>query len=348
MSELDRYDYQLPPELIAQEPLACRSDARLMVIDRARQTIDHVHVRDLPDLLRPADVLVLNNTRVLPARLIGTRTRTGGRWTGLFLETDGRDVWKIMSRTRGKLQIGETVTLHARESGETLNLDLLHPLEDGLWAVRPDSSTPLVELLDKFGRVPLPPYIRGGNMVDTDHQTYQTVFASEPGAVAAPTAGLHFTAPLLEQIASRGIGLAEITLHVGLGTFRPLQSETLAEHHMHREAGEIDETTCQLLNDRRRAGGRVIAIGTTSVRVLETASQTGQLQPWADATDLFIRPPYTFQFTDALFTNFHLPRSTLLILVKTLGGDALIHEAYQQAIAERYRFYSYGDAMLIL
>ena len=174
------------------------------------------------------------------------------------------------------------------------------------------------------------------------------MFASEPGAVAAPTAGLHFTAPLLEQIASRGIGLAEITLHVGLGTFRPLQSETLAEHHMHREAGEIGETTCQLLNDRRRAGGRVIAIGTTSVRVLETASQTGQLQPWADATDLFIRPPYTFQFTDALFTNFHLPRSTLLILVQTLGGDALIHEAYQQAIAERYRFYSYGDAMLIL
>ncbi|MEE3370861.1 MAG: tRNA preQ1(34) S-adenosylmethionine ribosyltransferase-isomerase QueA [Planctomycetota bacterium] len=348
MSELDRYDYQLPTELIAQEPLPCRSDARLMLVDRASQSIEHLHVRDLPDLLQPNDVLVLNNTRVLPARLTGTRTRTGGRWTGLFLETDGRDLWKILSRTRGKLQIGETVTLHARESGETLTLDLLHPLEDGLWAARPDSSSPLVELLDKFGRVPLPPYIRGGNMVDTDQQRYQTVFASSPGAVAAPTAGLHFTAALLKLIASRGIGIAEITLHVGLGTFRPLQSDTLAEHRMHRETGEIGESTCHLLGERRRAGGRVIAVGTTSVRVLETASQTGQLEPWADATDLFIRPPYTFQFTDALFTNFHLPRSTLLILVQTLGGDDLIREAYQQAIAERYRFYSYGDAMLIL
>ena len=348
MSELARYDYRLPAELIAQEPLVCRSDARLMVVDRTDQTIEHAHVRDLPDLLRSTDTLVLNNTRVLPARLVGTRTRTGGRWTGLFLETDGRDLWKIMSRTRGKLQIGETVTLRARESGETLNLDLLHPLEDGLWAVRPESSAPLVQLLEQFGRVPLPPYIRGGNMVDTDQQTYQTVFASEPGAVAAPTAGLHFTAPLLEQIASRGIGIAEVTLHVGMGTFRPLQSETLAKHRMHREAGQIDEKACQLLNQRRRDGGRIIAVGTTSVRVLETASQTSQLQPWADATDLFIRPPYTFKCTDALLTNFHLPRSTLLILVQTLGGDSLIRQAYRTAIAERYRFYSYGDAMLIL
>ncbi|MBB75595.1 MAG: tRNA preQ1(34) S-adenosylmethionine ribosyltransferase-isomerase QueA [Planctomycetaceae bacterium] len=348
MSELDRYDYQLPTELIAQEPLPHRSDARLMLVDRASQSIEHLHVRDLPDLLQPNDVLVLNNTRVLPARLTGTRTRTGGQWTGLFLETDGRDLWKILSRTRGKLQIGETVTLHARESGETLTLDLLHRLEDGAWAVRPDSSTPLVELLDKFGRVPLPPYIRGGNMVDSDRQRYQTVFASSPGAVAAPTAGLHFTTALLKLIASRGIGIAEITLHVGLGTFRPLQSETLAEHHMHRETGSIGKSTCQLIDERRRAGGRVIAVGTTSVRVLETASQTGQLEPWADTTDLFIRPPYTFQFTDALFTNFHLPRSTLLILVQTLGGDDLIREAYQQAITERYRFYSYGDAMLIV
>ena len=348
MSELARYDYHLPAELIAQEPLVCRSDARLMVVDRTDQTIEHAHVRDLPDLLRSTDTLVLNNTRVLPARLVGTRTRTGGRWTGLFLETDGRDLWKIMSRTRGKLQIGETVTLRARESGETLNLDLLHPLEDGLWAVRPESSAPLVQLLEQFGRVPLPPYIRGGNMVDTDQQTYQTVFASEPGAVAAPTAGLHFTAPLLEQIASRGIGIAEVTLHVGMGTFRPLQSETLAKHRMHREAGQIDEKACQLLNQRRRDGGRIIAVGTTSVRVLETASQTSQLQPWADATDLFIRPPYTFKCTDALLTNFHLPRSTLLILVQTLGGDSLIRQAYRTAIAERYRFYSYGDAMLIL
>ena len=184
--------------------------------------------------------------------------------------------------------------------------------------------------------------------VDTDQQTYQTVFASEPGAVAAPTAGLHFTAPLLEQIASRGIGIAEVTLHVGMGTFRPLQSETLAKHRMHREAGQIDEKACQLLNQRRRDGGRIIAVGTTSVRVLETASQTSQLQPWADATDLFIRPPYTFKCTDALLTNFHLPRSTLLILVQTLGGDSLIRQAYRTAIAERYRFYSYGDAMLIL
>ena len=348
MSDLDRYDYDLPDELIAQQPLACRSDARLMVVDRGQQSIAHQHVRDLPDLLHFQDTLVLNDTRVIPARLVGRRTRTGGRWSGLFLEQDDHNIWKVLSRTRGKLEVGETLTLDAHDSTKTLILHLLQPLDDGLWAVRPGTPESTFDLLDQFGRVPLPPYIRGGNMVDADRQNYQTVFASEPGAVAAPTAGLHFTAPLLREIATRGVAVSRVTLHVGLGTFRPLQTDTLTAHRMHSETGAIGAETSQLLNQRRQEGGRIVAVGTTSVRVLETAAHAGQLRPWSGATNLFIRPTYRFQCTDALLTNFHLPRSTLLILVQTLAGDTLIREAYRVAIAQRYRFYSYGDAMLIV
>jgi S-adenosylmethionine:tRNA ribosyltransferase-isomerase len=219
---------------------------------------------------------------------------------------------------------------------------------EGVWTARPETSEETLVLLERAGRVPLPPYIRDGEMADADRQTYQTVYAEKPGAVAAPTAGLHFTPPLLNQLEDRGIELCRVTLHVGLGTFRPISTATLNEHPMHAEWACIDASTVGRLQQIRAAGGRIVAVGTTVVRTLETAAATGQLQAWQGETDLFIRPPYQFRAVDALLTNFHLPKSTLLILVRTFGGDELIRRAYDEAIREGYRFYSYGDAMLIL
>lgn len=370
MSELDQYDYQLPEELIAQQPLRRRSDARLMFVDRSRQQIDHYHVRDLPELLTSRDALVLNDTRVLPARLAGFRTRTGGRWFGLFLaETRsltlpasqpnelgalpdqtcaGRGIWQVMSKTRGKLQVGEEVTLIDRLGRPAVQLKMLADLGGGVWAAQPDADGSPTEILSEIGRVPLPPYIRGGEMVEADVEQYQTVFAAKPGAVAAPTAGLHFTDALLKACSTKGIASHRVTLHVGLGTFRPIAVSRLDEHAMHTEWGQIDAATVESINAHRAGGGRTIAVGTTSVRVLETAAASGTLAAWAGQTELFIRPPFSFRAVDALMTNFHFPRSTLLVLVRTFGGDALMRRAYDEAIAEGYRFYSYGDAMLIV
>ncbi len=368
MSELDDYDYQLPAELIAQHPLRHRSDARLMLVDRARQQIDHYHVRDLPDLLTPRDALVLNDTRVLPARLTGFRTRTGGRWFGLFLAEERRSpatdrdlgdnplepndgskgIWKVMSKTRGKLECGEEVTLVDHLGRPAVQLKMLTDLGGGVWAAQPNAQGSTARILEKIGRVPLPPYIRGGEMIEEDVERYQTVFADKPGAVAAPTAGLHFTDSLLNKFTAKGVVSHRVTLHVGLGTFRPISASRLDDHVMHTEWGHIDVATATALNAHRAGGGRTIAIGTTAVRVLETAAATGALAAWSGQTDLFIRPPYAFRAVDALMTNFHFPRSTLLILVRTFGGDALMRRAYDEAIAEAYRFYSYGDAMLIV
>jgi S-adenosylmethionine:tRNA ribosyltransferase-isomerase len=219
---------------------------------------------------------------------------------------------------------------------------------EGIWVARPESDEPTLSLLDRVGRVPLPPYIRAGRMVDADRFQYQTVFADKPGAVAAPTAGLHFTAPLLGTLKQAGITICRLTLHVGLGTFRPIAAPRLDEHRMHSEWGELTAEAAQQIEACRRAGGRVVAVGTTSVRLLETAAASGELKPFSGATDLFIRPPYQFRIVDALMTNFHLPRTTLLVLVRTFGGAELIQRAYDEAIREEYRFYSYGDAMLIL
>lgn len=348
MSELDFYDYELPPELIAQQPLEKRDRARLMQIRRKSQSIEHRHVYDLPDILRPADTLVLNQTKVVPARLIGYRTATGGGWEGLFLDVQPDGTWSILSRTRGKLQAGETVTLQSAEGNEPFSLRLLEKREGGIWQVQPEAEAESAfTLLEQVGRVPLPHYIRDGQMEEADYQRYQTVYAQTPGAVAAPTAGLHFTDGLLERIQARGITLAKVTLHVGLGTFRPIAADSLQGHEMHAEWGEISAPTCEQLNACRAAGGRIIAVGTTCVRVLETAASSGELKPWHGWTDLFIRPPYSFRAVDALMTNFHLPRSTLLVLVHAFGGSALMQRAYQQAVEQRYRFYSYGDCMLI-
>jgi S-adenosylmethionine:tRNA ribosyltransferase-isomerase len=348
MAEIDRYDYELPRELIAQRPLACRSDARLLVVRRADESLEHGHVRDLPQWLQPGDALVLNDTRVIPARLIGYRTNTGGRWSGLFLSADHAGNWQVMSKTRGKLAPGETITLQDRQRRDMCRLMLLSEMGEGLWAARPDSQEPALDLLDRIGRVPLPPYIRDGEMIESDRENYQTVFAEKAGAVAAPTAGLHFTEPLLHQLQAASIEICRITLHVGLGTFRPVAAENLRDHKMHTEWASVDAATAGKLRDVRAAGGRLVAVGTTVVRTLETVAAGGELRAWQGETDLFIRPPYTFRAVDALLTNFHLPKSTLLVLVRTFGGDALLRRAYDEAIRENYRFYSYGDAMLIL
>lgn len=349
MTHIDQYDYHLPPELIAQQPLEKRADARLMVIDRATGEIDHRHIRDLPEILKPSDCLVFNDTKVVPARLVGKRASTGGRWQGLYVESDTSGNWLILGKTRGKIEPGELVILENRESREDIHLRLLARLGGGMWAAQPESTEDTFEILERVGRVPLPHYIRDGEMLPEDWQQYQTVFARQAGAVAAPTAGLHFTQEMLAKLESAGIDRQFVTLHVGLGTFRPVGVEQIEEHQMHHEWGEIRQAICDRLGEVKEEGGRIVAIGTTATRVLETASaEDGELRPWRGKTDLFIRPPYQFHAVDALLTNFHLPKSTLLILVRTFGGEELLKRAYEEAIQESYRFYSYGDAMLIL
>jgi S-adenosylmethionine:tRNA ribosyltransferase-isomerase len=346
-SDLSHYDYSLPRQLIAQRPLARRSDARLMVVNRADGSIQHRYVRDLPELLHANDCLVINDSRVVPARLLGKRTLTGGGWEGLFLSTDEHGLWRILCKTRGKLQPGEMVTLTNRVGADDLELQLVEKQPGGIWLARPESQEETYTALDRIGRVPLPHYIRGGEMIAEDRQWYQTVYARHPGSAAAPTAGLHFTDEVLSRLVDAGVTPVRATLHVGLDTFRPISAATLAEHHMHSERGEITATAVERIRQCRGLGGRVVAVGTTSVRILETATQSGELKPWAGQTELFIRPPYQFKVVDALMTNFHLPRTSLLVLVCTFGGEELIMRAYAEAIREQYRFYSYGDAMLV-
>ncbi len=352
------FDYELPRHLVAQEPLRQRADARLMVVDRGRQQIEHHHVRDLPHLLPSGDRLVLNDTQVIPARLVGKRSQTGGRWEGLFLEATPDGHWRILCKTRGRLNPGDAIKIFDREGRLETTLWLIERQEEGQWLAHLDSDEPATTLLKQLGRVPLPPYIRGGNMIDADEASYQTVFARRPGAIAAPTAGLHFSKELLRSLAERGVDTSAITLHVGLGTFRPIEAERLEDHRMHSEWGELTAATAAELNATRTGGGRIVAVGTTVLRVLETAARSAQVDqmasesrafpPWTGTTNLFVRPPFEFRAVDALVTNFHFPRTTLLVLVQTFGGRELIAEAYRQAIQEEYRFYSYGDAMLIV
>ena len=348
---VELYDFELPRELIAQHPVEHRIDSRLMLIDRRSGAIEHLYVRDLPDIVQPNDALVLNNSKVIPARLVGCRTSTGGRWEGLFLREDENGVWEILSKTRGNLTPGESISLQDRDGRAHPALTVLSKLESGHLAVRPtEMGVSRMEMLERFGRVPLPPYIRDGQMVDRDVELYQTVYAKEPGSVAAPTAGLHFTTDLIRHLQKRGTATAAVTLHVGLGTFRPVSAERLSEHVMHSEWGELPASSAEKLRNCRNQGGRIVAVGTTSTRVLESAAAaTGEsLQPWKGWTDIFIRPPYYFQAVDVLMTNFHLPKSTLLALVSAFAGRELVLQAYQEAIEQRYRFYSYGDCMLIV
>jgi S-adenosylmethionine:tRNA ribosyltransferase-isomerase len=301
--------------------------------------------------LRPGDRLVLNDTRVVPARLFGVRKGTGGKWEGLFLDVDSAGRWRLIGHAGGKLRSGETLAIapaHRPESSERLELTLLNCDAEGIWTAAPASSQNAVELLEQFGTVPLPPYIRRKLGAGLDWERYQTTFAARPGAVAAPTAGLHFTPELLARCEQRGIPRTFVTLHVGIGTFRPISVARLSDHAMHGEWCELSADACALLNQTRAAGGRIVAVGTTTVRTLETAFRDGSFIPQSGTTNLFIRPPYRFGGVDCLLTNFHLPRSTLFVLVSALAGLELMQRAYRVAVREGYRFYSYGDAMLIL
>jgi len=337
---IEQLDYQLPGHLIAQFPTQRRDAARLMVLDRATRAIQHRTFADLPALLQPGDILVLNNTRVLPARLLGRRARTGGKWEGLYLRTLPDGDWELLCQTRGRLEVGELIEV------DSLPLRLTGR-RDGHWLARPESPGDAVALLEQHGQIPLPPYIRKGQAETTDRERYQTVYAELAGSVAAPTAGLHFTPELLARLNERGIGCAFVTLHVGIGTFQPIKTDDIESHIMHHEWGELPAETADAITACRARGGRVVAVGTTTVRVLETVASLGPLTAWRGETNLFIRPPYTFRAIDALITNFHLPRSTLLLLVGAFVGLDTLLAAYQSAIEKEYRFFSYGDAMLI-
>jgi S-adenosylmethionine:tRNA ribosyltransferase-isomerase len=352
---IDQFDYDLPERLIAQEPLPERDQSRLLVVRRhGSQPIHHVF-SDLPSLLNPGDLLVLNDTRVLPARLIGRRARSGGKWEGLFLrEHDG--AWELLTQTRGRLMVGETILVDPETplSGEGtphLRLCLVGKAASGRWLGQPEEAGTTQTLLARYGRTPLPPYIRKGRAVAADVERYQTVYARQLGAVAAPTAGLHFTPRLFDALKERGVERTFVTLHVGAGTFQPVSVEDVTQHQVQPEWGEAAAAAAQAVVACKERGGRVVAVGTTSVRVLETAalaSADGKVKPWSGWTDLTIRPPFTFKVVDALVTNFHLPRSSLLLLTAAFAGLETMHAAYRLAVECEYRFYSYGDAMLIL
>jgi len=353
---LSHYDYDLPSELIAQEPLANRGDARLIVVDRKTQSLTHRHIRDLPELLRKNDCLVLNDTKVIPARLMGKRTKTGGRWEGLFLQSVPPNRWQVIGKTRGRVQVGEIVLLHSPDGKTSVPIQFVEKSEGHAWLVQPlvtadnsglfgADSTGTLGLLQQIGWTPIPPYIRGGKPLAYDEERYQTVYATHAGSVAAPTAGLHFTPELLTQIKQREVATTSVTLHVGMGTFKPITAEDIDEHLMHSEWCSLSTECARTLQRCRESGGRIVAVGTTSVRVLESAPHP--LAAFEGTTSLFIRPPYRLRNVDVLLTNFHFPKSTLLILVRTFGGDELIRAAYEEAVRERYRFFSYGDAMLI-
>jgi S-adenosylmethionine:tRNA ribosyltransferase-isomerase len=342
---LSLFDYDLPPDRIAQTPAEPRDQARLLVLKRGTTDLADHHVHELPELLRPGDLLILNNTRVLAARLYGIREQTGGKWEGLFLRQlpDGR--WELLCQTRGSPRSGEWIAI----ADGKLRLRLDEKTDAGHWLVQPNLAGEPEALLREHGHIPLPPYIRKGHDQPADRERYQTVFAQRAGAVAAPTAGLHFTSELLERLTRSGIPHAFVTLHVGVGTFQPIQVEDVTQHPMHEEWGELPEATAQAIRACRQRGGRVIAVGTTSVRVLETvAADDAKSAGWCGTTNLFIYPPYEFKLVDGLLTNFHLPRSSLLALVAAFTGLDQMQAAYRHAIAGGYRFYSYGDAMLVV
>ena len=342
------FDFNLPSDLIAQHPIEPRDRARLMVIDRRRGCWEHRTFAELPELLRPPDVLARNNTQVVPARLLGCRAVTGGKWEGLFLRERPGGSWEMLARTRGRPALGEHVIV-----GQNLQLVLEARGEAGSWIVRPqrngdDDDVSTTALLERHGQTPLPPYIRHGRETLGDRLAYQTVYAQHPGSAAAPTAGLHFTDQIFIRLAEQGITWADLTLHVGVGTFRPIEAERLLDHVMHAEWAELTSSAATTLEARRREGGRIVAVGTTAARTLETAAAGGSLRPFTGDTRLFIQPGHIFHGVDALITNFHLPRSSLLVLVSAFTGLDLARAAYAEAIHCRYRFFSYGDAMLIL
>ena len=333
--------YHLPPELIAQTPLQRRDGSRLMCLDRRTGAVEHRHFYDLPELLHPGDCLVLNDSRVLPARLIGNRLPGGGICEVLLLTQRENDLWECLVRPGKKLRPGAKVSFGNGELTAVVEAEV----SDGNRLVRFSYEGIFMEILDRLGEMPLPPYIKEKL---NDRERYQTVYSREPGSAAAPTAGLHFTQELLARISEMGVKICYVTLHVGLGTFRPVKEENILDHEMHAEFCIIPEETARIVNETKRAGGRVISVGTTSCRTLESfAAADGTLTAKSGWTDIFIYPGYQFRCIDALITNFHLPESTLIMLVSALAGRENILNAYKIAVEEKYRFFSFGDAMLI-
>jgi S-adenosylmethionine:tRNA ribosyltransferase-isomerase len=335
---LSEFDFPFDASLIAAQPIVPRDHARLLVLDRADGSMRHLRVADLPTVLRRGDLLVVNDTKVIPARVIGRKQPGGGRAELLFVTEVQTDVWEIL--VKGSCRVGQVIKLDQNAYVEVIE-------RGSPCKVRVHSSVSVRDLLHEIGTMPLPPYIQREPMT-ADQEWYQTMFASEEGAVAAPTASLHFTPGLVADLTAQGIGLARITLHVGLATFRPVAVQRIEDHEMGAEVCVVSEETVARVQAAQRAGGRVVAVGTTTVRALESAAYEGAIRSFQGATDLFIRPGYRFRVVDALMTNFHLPRTTLLMLVAALAGLEQLKAAYQATIKERYRFYSYGDAMLIL
>ena len=342
MYKTSDYAYDLPPELIAQTPLERRDGSRLMVIDRSSGALAHRHFSDLPEYLRAGDCLVMNDSRVLPARLIGTRGPGGGVCEVLLLVDRGDSLWECLVRPGRKIRKGTELSF----GGGALRGVVEDAAEDGKRLIRFSYEGIFLELLDRLGQMPLPPYIKERL---EDPERYQTVYARHPGSAAAPTAGLHFTRELLERLEQQGVRLCYITLHVGLGTFRPVKEENILDHKMHAEYCIVTEDAARCVTETKRNGGRVVAVGTTSCRTLESFCEAdGSLRPRSGWTDIFIYPGYSFRCTDALITNFHLPESTLIMLVSAFAGRERILDAYRQAVEERYRFFSFGDACLIV
>lgn len=334
------FDYQLPEELIAQTPLQNRAASRLLKLNKQTEEISHHHFYDVVDFLTSNDVLVVNNTKVLPSRIYGQKEQTGAHMEFLLLKEIVHDVWEVLIRPARRAKIGSIIVF-----SDKLKAEVIEKEEEGLASVRFFYKGIFLEALEEIGQMPLPPYI---HETLQDPNRYQTVYAKELGSAASPTAGLHFTKEILEKLQEKGVTICNVTLHVGLGTFRPVSVEEITKHKMHKEYYEMDKETAAVLNEARKNKKRIIAVGTTSVRTLESIMKKfGEFREDKDDTDIFIYPPYKFLGVDALFTNFHLPKSTLMMLVSAFASRDFIMKAYQEAINERYRFFSFGDAMFI-
>ena len=346
----EELDYDLPPELIAQQPLRIRSDSRLLVLNRPAGDVLDSRFRRLGDFLFPGDCLVLNDTKVVPARFFARRT-SGARLEGLFLGEDADGVWTVYLKGARKVAPHEQLYLKDRQDADSCTVELLEKTDSGKCRLKLAIDADARTVLERIGFPPLPPYIKRDNdpgLAADDELRYQTVYARKAGAVAAPTAGLHFTETLIERLKHAGIRFALVTLHVGAGTFKPVTAEYLEDHQIHSEQFSIDEENAAIIEAARNAGGRIIPVGTTSMRVLETVAAGSEIKATSGATELFITPGYEFKIADAMITNFHLPKSTLLALVAAFAGLENVLAAYDHAIEQKYRFYSYGDAMLIV
>ena len=332
--------YYLPVDLIAQTPLKDRDSSRLLVLDKHTGNLEHKHFKDIKEYLNPGDTLVLNNTRVIPARIFGHKENCTGKIEVLMLKDLGLDTWECLVKPGKNAKVGQTIVFSDKLKGKVLDI-----LEEGIRKIKFEYTGIFNEILDEIGAMPLPPYITHKLQ---DKERYQTVYSKIKGSAAAPTAGLHFTKELLNKIEAKGINIAYVTLHVGLGTFRPVKVENVETHKMHSEYYEIDEATCNIINETKKRGNKIICVGTTSCRVLESASnEDGTLVPKQEETSIFIYPGYKFKVVDNLITNFHLPESTLVMLVSALAGKENIMNAYKEAVELKYRFFSFGDAMYI-